>query len=96
MANDSIIQPSAKSPATTALLEGLTGRKRDGRVCMTCGSENVGADSFRDELSRREFSISQMCQVCQDSAFGECEEGCGHDHGGDEVADIDDPTLWPR
>jgi len=35
--------------------------------CPTC-NEKVG--EFRDELSKKEFSISGMCQKCQDSVFG--------------------------
>lgn len=36
--------------------------------CPTC-SGPIG--TFRDELSRKEYSISGMCQKCQDSIFGE-------------------------
>jgi len=32
-----------------------------------CGGE---ATEFRDEISRREFSISGLCQKCQDAFFG--------------------------
>lgn len=32
------------------------------------------ADSFRDELSKREYSISGLCQNCQDSIFGDNED----------------------
>lgn len=35
--------------------------------CPTCQSE-IG--EFRNELSKKEFSISGMCQECQDSVFG--------------------------
>lgn len=34
--------------------------------CATCGGE-VG--EFRDEVSRKEFTISGMCQTCQDDVF---------------------------
>lgn len=37
--------------------------------CATCGSRDTGPDKFRDDLSRREFGISQMCQLCQDNVF---------------------------
>jgi hypothetical protein len=40
-------------------------------VCVTCG-QPVG--EFKDALSRKEFTISGMCQVCQDSIFG-CLDG---------------------
>lgn len=42
-------------------------RKEQG-ICATCGKQ-VG--EFRDELSRREFKISGMCQECQDEVFEE-------------------------
>jgi DNA-directed RNA polymerase subunit RPC12/RpoP len=35
--------------------------------CATCGRE-IG--TFRDDDSRKEYSISGMCQKCQDSVFG--------------------------
>lgn len=62
---------SPKEPAIDALLEGITGRKRDGKLCMTCGSEKVTSEDFRNGVSLKEFTISGMCQVCQDSVFGE-------------------------
>ncbi|WXW92665.1 hypothetical protein SEA_ENYGMA_212 [Streptomyces phage Enygma] len=31
-----------------------------------CG-KNVSADDFRDDLSRREYKISGLCQSCQDT-----------------------------
>lgn len=37
--------------------------------CPTCGSNKVKHDDFRDELSRKEYGISHMCQVCQDDVF---------------------------
>ncbi len=36
-------------------------------VCVFCGNP---AKDFRDELSRREFTISGACQKCQDEIFG--------------------------
>lgn len=45
----------------------LFGRERHGDVCVTCGGP-VG--EFRNELSRKEYGISGMCQKCQDSVFG--------------------------
>lgn len=37
-------------------------------TCICCGKP---ANAFRDELSRKEFSISGLCQSCQDKVFGE-------------------------
>ena len=57
--------------------------KFDLLTCPTCGRpptslkgtryENAmpkGAFLFRNELAAREYYISGMCQVCQDSVFG--------------------------
>ena len=40
-----------------------------GAFCAICGLP-ISMDDFRDELSRREYGISRMCQLCQDSVFG--------------------------
>jgi len=37
------------------------------QACVICGGP---ADAFKDEISRREYSISRMCQKCQDETFG--------------------------
>ena len=37
--------------------------------CCICGSDKVQPNDFEDYLSRREFQISQMCQVCQNKVF---------------------------
>jgi len=48
-----------------------SGRKRVGSieqdVCAWCGKP---AKEFRNELSRREYTISGCCQECQDEEFG--------------------------
>ena len=48
----------------------LFGRGRkvamDNQMCVVCGND---ANYFNDELSRREYSISGMCQTCQDKTF---------------------------
>ena len=45
-----------------------------GGQCVKCGSSVVlskdGGLDFRDELSEREYSISGLCQTCQDGIFG--------------------------
>jgi len=60
-----------KSPEVEAMLSKLTGVSRVGAVaeasCVTCKGE---ANTFRDDLSRKEYTISGMCQPCQDSVFG--------------------------
>jgi len=48
----------------------MFGRSRSvakaGCSCVSCGGR---ADKFTDEISRREFGISGLCQKCQDSVF---------------------------
>ena len=49
----------------------LFGRSRSlaiaGNGCVKCGESAV---DFTDELSRKEFGISGLCQGCQDGIFG--------------------------
>ena len=42
-------------------------RIKEGK-CPFCG-ETINMDDFKDDLSRREFEISGMCQKCQDDFF---------------------------
>jgi hypothetical protein len=60
-----------KSPKMNEALDKIArnmfGRERHGDVCVTCGGQ-VG--EFRNDLSRKEYTISGMCQECQDSVFG--------------------------
>ena len=60
-----------KSQIIENLLTDLTGVSRVGAVaeasCVTCSGE---ASQFRDSLSKKEYTISGMCQTCQDSVFG--------------------------
>jgi hypothetical protein len=57
-----------------AFLSDLTGEHRPttiaGDKCVMCQRDAV---DFRDELSRKEYTISGMCQICQDDFFGEDE-----------------------
>ena len=39
--------------------------------CVKCGTFNL---ELRDELSRKEYGISALCQTCQDGIFGEQED----------------------
>lgn len=61
-----------KSRDIDELLTHVTGRNRrqcvEEGVCTTCGST---VTEFRDELSAKEFTISGMCQRCQDEVFTE-------------------------
>lgn len=71
MPEDPFIAPSAKHPLMEQAITDIFGTSRHEtaakRQCATC---NKPATEFRNEISRREYSISQMCQKCQDSIFG--------------------------
>lgn len=65
-------QPSNKSPKIEQFLEGLSGRSTaiHSNKCIRppfgCGKDII---SFRDSLSEHEYTISGLCQECQDSVF---------------------------
>tara|TARA_Y100000310_G_scaffold289567_1_gene316058 strand:- start:853 stop:1062 length:210 start_codon:yes stop_codon:yes gene_type:complete len=64
-------EPSSKNPRIDLFLSRLTGKSREIQIasglCMTCDGE---AKEFKDDLSRKEYGISGMCQACQDATFG--------------------------
>lgn len=64
------MKPTPKSPEINALLSSVAGRDRETTIkadkCMYCGQP---ATEFKDELSKREYAISGLCQKCQDSVF---------------------------
>jgi|TARA_R100000093_G_C1943267_1_gene73084 hypothetical protein len=63
--------PTTKAPEINAFLNSLIGKDRVKTItsnkCVTCMGN---ADTFTDDLSKREYSISGMCQICQDKVFG--------------------------
>lgn len=60
-----------RNPKLQEFIDGIAGRKQSDcaarGICVTCGG---GITGFRNEISRREYQISGMCQECQDSVFG--------------------------
>lgn len=38
-------------------------------MCVFCGEEVDIEKDFRDDLSRKEWEISHICQKCQDKVF---------------------------
>jgi hypothetical protein len=65
--------PTRKHPAIEALIDSTLPAGSMGRVasikadkCSWCGKD---AFVFRDDLSRKEYRISGMCQACQDRTF---------------------------
>lgn len=49
------------------MLDEMFNRKAKGE-CPFCGKDMTNP-VFRDELSKKEFSISGICQECQDNYF---------------------------
>lgn len=41
----------------------------EARECPQC-KRKIEEEDFRDMLSKREYTISGLCQVCQDRVFG--------------------------
>lgn len=62
-----------KSPQVEAVAKHFATNKKDrqeiadSKECAMCDEPNL---EFRNELSKREYSISLMCQDCQDKIFG--------------------------
>lgn len=66
-------QPSKKSEGLEKFIDSITPNSlgRRGSIvankCSWCGGD---ASVFRNEKSRREYTISGFCQECQDKTFG--------------------------
>ena len=69
-------------------------------ICPSCKNQ-INSAEFRDELSKREFKISGLCQKCQDEIFGtddytEAEEELPEDYNDipEEPEDFRDNDLY--
>jgi hypothetical protein len=69
--------PPDLSKPIFALMPHLADRVMQG-VCTFCA---ITLDEFRDEMSAKEYSISGMCQTCQDKTFGVSEEELESEEG---------------
>ena len=67
-----------KHPVIENMLDNLAqkmfGTSRKDGCCVSCGNTKVFYDDFNDDISRREYDISKLCQKCQDSVFAEAED----------------------
>ena len=72
------MQPTNKANPIDSMLSSVFGVDRVKTItegyCVSCGKEGIVASSFRDDLSKKEYAISGMCQCCQDDVFGVKEE----------------------
>lgn len=75
-------EPLPKSPAMSKMLDTIFGGDRQADIranrCrpapLGCGKQIDHATEWKDEVSRREYAITGLCQKCQDSAFAEPED----------------------
>lgn len=72
-------KPSKKSEAMEEGLSNVFGfDRRESIEQDRCVPAPIGcggpATEFRDDISRREYGISGLCQMCQDAVFGTTEE----------------------
>jgi len=63
------MKPSVKSTELSEFFEEFFGRTTaiTNDLCVSCARE---VSNFRDDLSKREYVISGLCQLCQDEVFG--------------------------
>jgi len=64
------MEPTQKSPGIEHFITETFGDRRatiQADKCMSCGNP---ATDFRNDISRREYRISGLCQMCQDGVFG--------------------------
>ena len=62
---------SNKAPAIEEFLTDFLGKSRIQTIAQDkCVSCNNIAMLFRDDISKKEYTISGLCQDCQDSVFG--------------------------
>ena len=62
---------SKKSSQVEAAIKGLTGFDRVGAITSnTCVFCHEPAVEFKDQISKKEYTVSGICQKCQDETFG--------------------------
>jgi len=68
------MEPTNKSTPIESMLSSVFGVDRVKTIsegyCVSCDTEDIKATSFTDDLSRKEYAISGLCQSCQDDVFG--------------------------
>ncbi len=69
------MEPTDKYPALEDLLTQISGSDRRETIrAGLCRPAPMGCDkkvhAFRDELSVKEYTISGLCQACQDKIYG--------------------------
>jgi hypothetical protein len=69
-------KPASKSPAIEEFLEKAEGRTTaiNGRMCIIC---HLTVKGFRNKKSEEEYTLSGICQECQDTLFDDSEDQDG-------------------
>lgn len=66
-------RPTSKHPDIDSMFAIMFGASRTESVeanrCISCNNP-APEESFRDAISLKEFTISSLCQTCQDGVFG--------------------------
>ena len=83
------MEPTNKSNPIDSMLSSIFGVDRVKTIteafCVSCDSEGNNAASFRDDISRKEYAISGMCQSCQDDVFGVSDDEPDEDWDDDQA-----------
>jgi hypothetical protein len=65
------MKATEKAKEIDEVITSFTGKDRintiENNKCISCGKN---ATKFRDALSQKEYTISGLCQECQDDVFG--------------------------
>jgi len=69
------MKPTKKAQGITDFLNNILGDNRETAISLGfCIKPPIGcgkpAIEFRNEISKKEFAISGLCQQCQDKVFG--------------------------
>ena len=67
------MKPTKKSEAMEKFIDSLAPNPKGRRGSIesnTCSFCKGDASNFKDELSKKEYTISGLCQECQDKTFG--------------------------
>lgn len=78
--------PTKKASAIDNLITSIFGDRQSAIRQDICARCSKPATVFHDELSMKEYTISGLCQACQDEAFAADDEGSEEDDDfGDDV-----------
>ena len=87
------LRPTKKSPRIEQMLQNVFQVNRHevlaGRRCVFCSSPDL---NFKDEVSKKEYRISGICQKCQDKQFKKNSDDTYDDDGVNTKNTFNTPT----